>query len=284
MSSKQKLELTWIGKEKQTRLESRILVEVPEKSYHSKEKKGENDQFENMLIHGDNLLALKALEQDFTGKIKCIYIDPPFNTKKAFTHYDDCLEHSIWLDLMRKRLEILYKLLDDSGTIYVHIDDNEQAYLKVLMDEIFQRDNFIQMISIKRASPAGFKVINPGPLTVTDYVLLYAKNKAKMTYYPQRIEVEYDDNYDLIIENIEDAPEEWRFSKLVDVLYKRFNFSSWNDAKKAWGSNWKNVRNIHLTHSKERFFPREHVRDVRDHAPLALLCGTLGDRLPAVAL
>ena len=140
MNSKQKVELIWDGKEKRPRLESRILVEVPEKSYHAKEK-GDNDIFDNMLIHGDNLLALKALEQDYTGQVQCIYIDPPFNTGNAFDHYDDGLEHSIWLGLMRDRLEILHKLLAEEGTIYVHIDNTEQAYLKVIMDEIFGEKN-----------------------------------------------------------------------------------------------------------------------------------------------
>lgn len=242
MSNKQRLELIWDGKEKHPCMEPRTLVEVPEKSYHAKEK-GDNDIFDNMLIHGDNLLALKALEQDYTGQVQCIYIDPPYNTGNAFDHYDDGLEHSIWLGLMRDRLEILYKLLAEEGTIYVHIDNTEQAYLKVIMDEIFHRVNFVQMISVKRASPAGFKVINPGPLTVTDYILLYAKNKQKMNYYPQRIPVAYDENYDLIIENPNSPASEWRFKKLVDCLYEKYGFKSWKNAKDAWGSNWKEVRN-----------------------------------------
>ncbi len=243
MNSKQKFELIWDGKEKRQCLEPCVLVEDSTKSYHSKIRHGDNDIFDNMLIHGDNLLALKALEQDYTGQVQCIYIDPPYNTGNAFDHYDDGLEHSIWLGLMRDRLEILYKLLAEEGTIYVHIDNTEQAYLKVIMDEIFHRVNFVQMISVKRASPAGFKVINPGPLTVTDYILLYAKNKKKMNYYPQRIPVAYDENYDLIIENPNSPASEWRFKKLVDCLYEKYGFKSWKNAKDAWGSNWKEVRN-----------------------------------------
>ena len=149
MSSKQKLELTWIGKEDRPKLEPRILVEVPEKSYRAKEKHGENDIFDNMLIHGDNLLALKALESKFAGQIKCIYIDPPFNTGKAFDHYDDCLEHSIWLGLMRERLEILSKLLAEDGFFCCHIDDSETSYLKVLLDEVFGYHNFLSTIYVK---------------------------------------------------------------------------------------------------------------------------------------
>lgn len=232
----QKLELTWIGKGKEPKLEPRILIEDPTKSYG-------DTKSENMLIYGDNLLALKSLEQNYAGRIKCIYIDPPFNTGAAFEHYDDGLEHSIWINLMKNRLDILYKLLHKDGSIYVHIDNNEQAYLKVIMDEVFGRSNFVQMISVKRASPAGFKVINPGPLTVTDYILLYAKNKESFQYFPQRIPVGYDENYDLYIENPEDNPEQWKLNKIVDVLYQKYGFSSWKDAKSAWGNNWKDVRN-----------------------------------------
>jgi adenine-specific DNA-methyltransferase len=172
MSKHPKLELTWIGKENRPKLEPRILVEDPEKSYHARfrreltaktprapRQEGENgplgdlgalavhcpspDLFDNRLIFGDNLLALKALEQEFTGKIKCIYIDPPYNTGSAFTHYDDGVEHSIWLSLMRDRLEILRRLLTEDGAIWVTLDDNEAHYCKVLMDELYGRSNFI---------------------------------------------------------------------------------------------------------------------------------------------
>jgi adenine-specific DNA-methyltransferase len=103
MTKLQKLELTWVGKEKRPRLEPRILVEDTEKSYHAAARVSEKDIFDNVLIHGDNLLALKALEADYAGKVKCVYIDPPFNTQQAFDHYDDGLEHSLWLALIRDR-------------------------------------------------------------------------------------------------------------------------------------------------------------------------------------
>ncbi len=140
---KQKLELTWIGKEKRPKLEPRILLEDSEKSYHAKQRVTENDIFDNRLIFGDNLLALKALEQEFVGKVKCVFIDPPYNTGSAFTHYDDGLEHSIWLSLMRDRLEIIRNLLSEDGSLWITIDDNEAHYLKVLCDEIFGRDCYV---------------------------------------------------------------------------------------------------------------------------------------------
>lgn len=117
MAKKTKLELTWIGKDNRPRLEPRILLEDKELNYHAEHKVSGDDIYDNMLIHGDNLLALKALEQDFAGKIKCIYIDPPFNTDQAFEHYDDSVEHSIWLGLMRDRITILHRLLSLDGTL-----------------------------------------------------------------------------------------------------------------------------------------------------------------------
>ena len=142
----QKLELTWIGKGEEPKLEPRILIENPEYSYG-------DPKSENMLIHGDNLLALKALEQEYAGKVKCIYIDPPYNTGAAFELYDDNIEHSIWLDLMKKRLVILKNLLSNNGFICVHIDDSEGHYLKVLMDEVFGRNNYLTTFYIRVRYP-----------------------------------------------------------------------------------------------------------------------------------
>lgn len=146
-----RLELTWIGKENRPRLEPRILLEDPELSYHASAHVSEGDLFDNRLIFGDNLLALKALEQEFTGKIKCIFIDPPYNTGAAFSHYDDGIEHSLWLTLMRDRLELLKRLLSTDGTLWISIDDNEAHYLKVLCDEVFGRGNFVTSIAWRSA-------------------------------------------------------------------------------------------------------------------------------------
>lgn len=269
MNKTGKLELTWTGKSEIVDSEPRVFIEDTDKSY------GDLSQ-NNMLIHGDNLIALQSLRNQFHEEVQCIYIDPPFNTGGRIDAageeigYDDNLEHSIWLNMMYSRLILLRDLLKPSGLIYVHIDDKEQAYLKIVMDEVFGRKNFIQMISVKRASPAGFKVINPGPLTVTDYILLYAKDKNQMKYIPQRVPVGYDDNYDLIINNPDDDPSEWSFSDLVDLLYEQYGFSTWRDAKKAWGSNWQSVRSSLLGDIALK--NAERVVSVRDpHKPSQLL-------------
>lgn len=211
---KQRLELTWIGKENRPRLEPRILIEEPERSYHAAHRVTENDLFDNRLIFGDNLLALKALEQEFAGKIKCIYIDPPFNTQQAFEHYDDGIEHSLWLTLIRDRLEILHRLMANDGTIFVHIDDNELGYLIVLLDEIFGRGNRLYIVTFRQASATGHKAINPGCVSTTNFILVYAKSKSE--WKPNRIFTsrERDARYGQFIENVHAPHDLWVFTTL----------------------------------------------------------------------
>lgn len=176
MAKKQRLELTWIGKEIRPKLEPRILLEDVDKSYHAAHRISENDIFDNRLIFGDNLLALKALEQEFTGEVKCIFIDPPYNTGSAFEHYDDGVEHSIWLGLMRDRLEILRNLLSEDGSLWITIDDNEAHYLKVMCDEIFGRVNFVaNVIWQKKYAPANDALWLSDS---HDHILVFSKNKS----------------------------------------------------------------------------------------------------------
>ena len=167
----QKLELTWLGKNNRSKVEPRVLIE---------NKSLSNINFDstsnNMLIHGDNLLGLKSIEHDYAGKIKCIYIDPPYNTGKAFDHYDDNVEHSIWLSLMMDRLHLFKKLLKKDGSIWISIDDDERDYLKVICDEVFGRDNFVASVIWQkkgsRSNDAKWFSDNH------DYILVYAKNKS----------------------------------------------------------------------------------------------------------
>ncbi|MBZ5553370.1 MAG: site-specific DNA-methyltransferase [Acidobacteriia bacterium] len=174
MNHKVKLELTWIGKENRPKLEPRILLEERQKSYHASHRVSGHDVFDNRLIFGDNLLALKALEQDFAGRIRCVFIDPPYNTGSAFTHYDDGVEHSLWLSLMRDRLEIIYRLLSADGSLWITIDDNEAHYLKVLCDEVFGRVNFVANVlwqkSHTRENRTDISAIH-------DHVLVFAKQR-----------------------------------------------------------------------------------------------------------
>lgn len=172
MTKKTKLELTWPGKDERPKLEPRILIEDPAKSYHASVRRV-GDVFDNMLIKGDNLLALKALEQEYAGSVKCIYIDPPYNSDAAFGEYDDNMEHSIWLSMMRERLEILWRLLsEDNGVILISINDDEAHYLKVLCDQIFGRSKFICSFvwHYEGNTDNQAKIIN-----YHEYVLVYSK-------------------------------------------------------------------------------------------------------------
>lgn len=183
-NNKQKLELTWLGKNNPefdiANIEPRIFEEKPEFSYGDKDTG-------NMIIHGDNLLALKALLSDYEGQIKCIYIDPPFNTGSAFEHYDDSVEHSTWLSLMKSRLELLKQLLSDDGIIFIHIDYNEEAYLRVLMDEIFGRNNFRNTFIVARVKKnvrerERVKALN----FAHDVILFYSKNEETLILPPTK--------------------------------------------------------------------------------------------------
>lgn len=171
MEHKGKLELTWVGKYDDKVIEPRILVEDQEKSYG-------DPNSENMLIHGDNLLALKALEQDYCGKIQCVFIDPPYNTGTAFEHYDDGVEHSIWLSLMRQRIILLRNLLANTGSIWISLDDNEVHYMKVLCDEIFLRKNFVADIAWEKSDSPRMdaKLFS----SRYDHILVYAKDIDQM--------------------------------------------------------------------------------------------------------
>ena len=162
----QKLELTWVGKGHDPAVEPRILLHDSSKDYG-------DPNTENMLIHGDNLLALKALEKEYTGKIKCIYIDPPYNANAA-SIYEDNIEHSLWLSLIKPRLELLWRLLSDDGSLWISIDDRERDYLKVLCDEVFGRSAFLaSSIWQKRYSRE-----NRGALgDAHEYILLYVKDQ-----------------------------------------------------------------------------------------------------------
>jgi adenine-specific DNA-methyltransferase len=180
MTKKQKLELVWIGKENRPRLEPRILLEDPSLSYHASHRFTPNDRFANRLIFGDNLLALKALEQEFTGRVKCIYIDPPFNTQQTFEHYDDGVEHSLWLAMLRDRLDQLSRLLEKSGTVWLHLDDNESHRARCVMDEVFGSENFLgTVIWEKSDSP---RMDADFFSSRHDYLIVYAKDRPSATF------------------------------------------------------------------------------------------------------
>ena len=287
MTKKQKLELTWIGKNKHPRLEPRILLEDKELSYtfnseeivtddlfSEQERELHQSSEDNLLIHGDNLLALKALEQSCSGQVKCIYIDPPFNTGEAFENYDDGLEHSQWLTLLRDRAVLLHSLLSSDGTLFVHIDDNELAYLIVLLDEIFGRQNRVNIITFKQGSATGHKSINPGLVTTTNYLVVYAKNK--VCWQPNRLFTERarDSRYSQFIVNYEDDFKKWKSVTLSSAFAENLGIPA-RGIKKQLGDKYEELLNQFVMDNAERVIRTarpdyqavgKHVREVIDES------------------
>lgn len=230
-------------------LEPKVLTNFKRFDNKGEHKVSEIKDTDNLIIKGNNLLALHTLKKRFAGNVKLIYIDPPYNTGGDSFQYNDSFNHSTWLTFMKNRLNIAKKLLKADGAIFVQIDYHELAFLNILLDEIFGRDNFVQLISVKTASPAGFKTVNPGPIDVTEYILFYTKDKRQFNFKKQYVPVAYDDNYDLIITNKNQKPEKWNLVPLRDIVYKengvelgKTQQQSAKNAKKKWGKYWKTIR------------------------------------------
>ncbi|SIQ88037.1 site-specific DNA-methyltransferase [Aquipseudomonas alcaligenes] len=271
MAGKTKLELTWIGKDDRPRLEPRILIEEPEFSYHA-ETRRVGDHFDNILIQGDNLLALKALETDpnVRGQVKCIYIDPPFNTQQAFQNYDDGIEHSLWLSLMRERCIILHRLLSEDGSMFVHIDDNELGYIIPVLDEIFGRRNRISIITFKQSSVSGPKAGNKGVVTTNNYILYYSKSRENWS--PGRVytAIGRDDRYSKIIKNYDSPFSEWQLENLKDEFCREKGVPNWSEAKKKFTDKIENKLEEFVLQSAfrvvrtARVAPKDVNEDARD--------------------
>lgn len=226
-NNKQKLELTWIGKNNPeydiANIEPRLLEESPELSNCANDP-----NTENMIIHGDNLLALKALLPEHESKIKCIYMDPPYNTGNAFEHYDDSVEHSTWLSLMKPRLELLKMLLSDDGVLCIQLDDVEQAYLKVLLDEVFGRSNFINQVSVKMKQTAGASGGGEDKRLKKniEYILIYTKNYQA---FPKFNEVLEEENLFELINEMRDQGKSWKYTRVFMSMGSRSFFSEIQD-------------------------------------------------------
>jgi adenine-specific DNA-methyltransferase len=204
---------------------------------------------DNLIVRGNNLLALHSLEPCYAEKVKLIYVDLPFNIDSDDFGYNDSFNHSTWLTFIKNRMQVARRLLRKDGSIFVHIDHHELGYVLVLMDEIFGQDNFVQLITVKSSSPAGFKTVNPGPIDVTEFILFYTKEKSSFRFKKGYVPAEYDENYNLFLINPEDSPAEWKFKSLRDVIYERNEIEvgetyqqSNKNAERIWGPNWKIIR------------------------------------------
>lgn len=173
---------------------------------------------QNLLIQGDNLDALKALQPYYAGQVKCVYADPPFNTGQALDDYDDNLEHSIWLSMIYPSMELTRDLLSEDGTLFVHIDDNELGYLIAILDEIMGRKNRVAVITFKQGAPTGHKAINPGVVNTTNFILVYAKDKSR--WKPNKVYTgrERDKRYGKFLKNPDAPSEQWEFGTLTAAV------------------------------------------------------------------
>jgi len=223
-------------------LEPKVLTNFKKIDINGEHKITEIKSDDNLIIKGNNLLVLHSLAKKFGGTVKLIYIDPPYNIDTDSFNYNVRFNHSSWLLFMKNRLEIARDLLKNDGVIFIQIDNNEYGYLNVLMDEIFERDNFLQLISVKKATTAGFKSINLCPITVTEHILMYAKSKKDFKNKMLYVKTEYTEDYNQVILNKNENPKNWKIVSLNDIILKQTKFQNWDDAKKSWGDSWKNMR------------------------------------------
>ena len=241
--------LHWLTRDEDLRSASRVpyrlLEEAPDLSA------GEPDTG-NMLIQGDNLEALKALLPFYAGRVKCIYIDPPFNTGEAFDHYDDNLEHTIWLSLMYARFELLHELLGLDGTITVHLDDEELAYATAILDEIFGRKNRVNLVTFRQGAAVGHKSINPGLVTVTNFILIYAKDKAS-GWKPNRVFTarQRDKRYSNFITNYDEDFRHWQLIPLTQGFADSLGLKP-REAKKNLGDRYEHMLDAFVLENAHR--------------------------------
>lgn len=231
--------LHWLTREK----DLAASAQAPYRLLEAVETYGDDPHTENMLIQGDNLDGLKALLPFYAGKVKCVYVDPPFNTGQAFEHYDDNIEHSIWLGMMYARFELIRDLLSVSGTLVVHLDDEELAYCTIILDEIFGRVNRINLCTFRQGAAVGHKSINPGVVTVTNYLLIYAKDKLS-SWVPNKVYTkrDRDKRYSSYIENYDANYKDWKLIPLSQALAKELGIKKSN-LKKELGDNYEEVTN-----------------------------------------
>ncbi len=187
---------------------------------HDLEEIKEDD---NLIIKGNNLLALHSLKKRYVGKVKLIYIDPPYNTGSDSFQYNDNFNRSTWLTFMLNRLEIAKEFLSNDGVIFIQINDHNQAYLQLLMNEVFGRKNFINLISLRTKSPSGFKTVNLGLFETAEYVLMYGLSKENFKYKIQYVSSKYDDNYTGYITNKDESVENWIIDDIRKILCREEN-------------------------------------------------------------
>ena len=249
--------------------EPKVLTNFKKYDVKGEHKVTDFNSDDNLIIKGNNLLALHCLKKKYRGKVKLIYIDPPYNMGGDDFGYNDRFKHSSWLTFMRNRLEVAKELLSSDGGIFVQIDHHEIGYLNVMMDEIFGIDNKVQIISIKTASPAGFKTVNPGPIDVTEYLLFYTKNKSQFAFKKAFVPVGYNKNYNLYVEKSKEV-KDWKFIPIKQKVLQEAKFKDEKEAKKKYGKLWSSISKVMI--EDFAFDNANNVVSIRDpHKPTKLV-------------
>lgn len=188
------------------------------------------EEDDNILLKGNNLIALHCLKKKFINSVNLIYIDPPYNTGNDGFRYNDKFNRATWLTFMKNRLSVAKELLSDDGIIFVQCDDKEHSSLRLLMDSVFGRDNFLNNIVVKTSDPSGLKVVNPSPYSQTEYLLMFCKDRSKYKYIPQFVKSSYDQSYGRFIKNVNDDHEAWVTCSLSEYFA---NYKGFNNVKEA---------------------------------------------------
>jgi len=196
---------------------------------------------ENLIIKGNNLLALHSLKSHFRGKVKLIYIDPPYNTGNDTFGYNDNFNHATWLTFMKSRLEIARGLLAQSGVLFCSINHVELGYLLILLDEVFGKENKLSIITLKAGTTASYRSINDCPVNVTEFVVAYRKSS---DFSPKQVyrASSYSEDYSHFIDNFDDDAENWIIKPITDYVYENENVRDWSEFKKKYGVNWRKIR------------------------------------------
>lgn len=197
---------------------------------------------DNLIIRGNNVLALSSLCGRYTNRIQFIYIDPPYNTANDSFKYNDSFKRSTWLSFMKTRIQYARKLLKESGVIAIQINYKEYSYLKVLCDDLLGEENYITTVTIKTATTASFRAINDCPVNVSEFIIIYAKNKAKAKIKPVYVACDYSEDYGSYIKNYNQDCNSWEIIPVDNLIYEAEGVSSWQEYKRLHGENWKEIR------------------------------------------
>lgn len=224
-----------------TLLSPKVFTNAKRYTINSIEENIKIDNTDNLIIKGNNLLALYSLLPRYRGQVKCMYWDVLYNTDNDQVPYNDSFKHSSWLVMMKNRLEVAYELLSNDGVIFISINHVEMAYLSVLLDEVFGRNNKLPIITLKAGTTASYRSINVCPVNVTEYVLGYAKSPKFETNNIYR-QVDYSEDYSHFIENYQDTPESWKLTPLTEIVHKKHGCNNWREFKDKYGIKWKSIR------------------------------------------